>query len=352
MAATYQPPSVLVVDDDEGLLILMAESLRAEGYDVTPAASAQEARMELRRRSHDLMLLDLKLKDSDGAELIAGLQQEKTLIPFLIVTGQGDEKVAVEMMKKGALDYVMKDSGMIDLLPAVVKRALAGLAREKALVAAREEHARLEREILVAGERERQSIGADLHDGLGQQLTAIELMCTGLKADANDRPALAQGLDHVGKMLRDAISQTRLLARGLVPLGSGPDALQTGLAELAERINALRRLRARFDCPEPVLVEDPIVAGHLYRIAQEALNNAVKHSRASQVTIRLVREKGSLLLEVVDDGIGLAKKRSGGLGLGIMHHRARVIGGELNVTSRKGGGVSVSCRTPEKTVSA
>jgi signal transduction histidine kinase len=347
VASELHGPSILVVDDDEGLLILMADALRAEGYNVATAGAAKDARAWLKRNTPELMLLDLKLKDSDGPALISALQQEKTLVPFVVVTGQGDEKVAVDVMKRGALDYVMKDTALIDLLPAVVKRALASIAQGKALAAARDEHARLEHEVMAISERERHSIGADLHDGLGQQLTAIELMIAGLKADAAGNAALSRGLDAVGKMLRDTIAQTRFLSRGLVPLGSGPDALQIGLAELAQRMNGLRTIRCEFECPEPVAIDDPFVAGHVYRIAQEAVNNAAKHARATAVGIRLQCARGNLLLEVNDNGGGLGKKRTG-LGLGVMQHRAKMIGGELQIISRKGEGVKVTCRVPLK----
>lgn len=345
MPARAESPSILVVDDDEGLLILMAEALRAEGYDVATADSAAAARAWLHDHTPDLMLLDLKLKDSEGPALVANLQQEKTLVPFVVVTGQGDEKVAVEVMKQGARDYVMKDTGLIDLLPAVVKRTLAGLEQEKALTAAQVEHKRLEHEVLAVSERERHTIGADLHDGLGQQLTAIELMCAMLKADAAGNPAMTKSLDLMSRMLREAIAQTRFLARGLVPVGSDADALQIGLTELAERTNALGTLRCTFDCPEPITVSDPFAAGHLYRIAQEAVNNAVKHAKARHVTIGLRKTEDALRLEIADDGIGFTRKRTG-LGLGVMQHRAKVIGADLSITSKRGEGARIVCRLP------
>lgn len=340
-----QPRPILVVDDDEGLLILMAEALRDAGYDVATAASAAEARKWLKEHTPDLMLLDLKLKDSNGPALVESLQREKTLVPFVVVTGQGDEKVAVEVMKQGARDYVMKDTGLIDLLPERVRRALASVDQERELASAQAEHRRLELEVLAVGERERHSIGGDLHDGLGQQLTAIELTCAMLKADAADYPALEQGLDQMGKMLREAIAQTRFLARGLVPVGSEPEALQNGLTELAARITALGKFRCDFQCPLPVTISDPFVAGHLYRIAQEAVNNAMKHAQARRVDIRLETSAGALVLSVTDDGSGLSRK-STGVGLGLMQHRAKMIGAELQIDSKPGAGVSIVCRLP------
>jgi signal transduction histidine kinase len=342
---------VLVVDDDEGLLILMSETLQADGCEVTTAQTAKAAHASLEAHPPELMLLDLKLPDGSGPALVAELQRDRgTPVPFVVVTGQGDEKVAVEVMKQGALDYVMKDTSLLDLLPTVVKRALKVVAQSRALAAAQAEHRRLEREIVAASERERFSIGADLHDGLGQQLTALELMCTAMKEDLAQQPILAQRLAVMGKLLREAIAQTRFLARGLVPVDDKPDALQNGLAELVEEINALGRVRCVFDSPEPIAITNSVVAGHLYRIAQEAVNNAVKHARGRTVTIRLLATDGGLELTVIDDGVGISKTRGtrNGLGLGVMQHRANVIDGTLTITSKRGEGVVVRCQVPLK----
>jgi signal transduction histidine kinase len=349
VATPEKPPHLLVVDDDEGLLILMAETLRGEGYVVATAASAKAASAWLDRHAPDLMILDLKLPDGNGPALVASLQGDRAAVPFVVVTGQGDEKIAVDVMKQGALDYVMKDTGLLDRLPAVAKRALNAVVQERALRAAQAEHRRLEREILAISERERHSIGADLHDNLGQQLTALELMCTLAKEDAAPHPELAQRLNLMARMLRETVAQARFLARGLVPVGSEPDALQVGLAELAERTNALGRLRCRFDCPTPVTVSDPFVAGHLYRIAQEAVNNAVKHARAKHATIRLHQSGQELLLVVEDDGGGLPKAKPAnrdGIGLGVMKHRANAIGAQLAINSKRGEGVAIRCSLP------
>ena len=122
---TSQHASILVVDDDEGLLILMAETLRAEGYEVATATSAQAAGEALSQQRPDLMILDLKLPDEHGPALVAKLRQGDQPVPFVVVTGQGDEKIAVEVMKQGALDYLIKDTRLLDLLPAVLQRVLA-----------------------------------------------------------------------------------------------------------------------------------------------------------------------------------------------------------------------------------
>jgi signal transduction histidine kinase len=347
MAVPAKPPRILVVDDDVGLLVLMAETLRTEGYEVDTAGSGTAALMWLGERTPDLMLLDLKMKDIGGPALLNRLRQAASPVPFIVVTGQGDEKVAVDVMKQGALDYVMKDTGLLDLLPAVVKRALGTVEQERALAKAHAESRRLEGKILEISEHERRRIGADLHDGLGQQLTAIELLCAGLKADAaRMRPEFAERLDRMGQMLREAVSQTRFLARGLVPVSDEPDALQAGLAELAEQIQSLGRLQCHLDCPAPVPLSDRVAAGHLYRIAQEAVNNALKHAEATEVAIRLIDTDDAVELQVWDNGKGLSPAKGKGIGLEVMRHRASVIGADLTVASKRGQGVTVACRMP------
>ena len=216
MESATPAPSLLVVDDDEGLRLLMADQLREEGYTVETAADSREAVARLDRRAPDLLVLDLKLPDAEGPELIARLQRDRAAVPFIVVTGRGDERAAVEVMQRGALDYVMKDSDLLARMPAVVRRALDAVSRDRALRAAQAEHRRLEREILEISERERQSIGADLHDNLGQQLTALELMCTLAKDDASAYPELAERLKMMSRMLREAVAQARSLARGQI----------------------------------------------------------------------------------------------------------------------------------------
>ena len=340
------PARILIVDDDEGLLVLMTAALRAEGHRVTTAQSGAALLAQLARDKPELLLLDLKLKDVHGQALLQRLEQEGLKIPFIVVTGQGDEKVAVEIMRHGALDYVTKSTAMLDLLPGVVGRALTAVARERALAAERAERRRLEREALEIVEREQRRIGADLHDGLGQQLTAIEILCAGLKEDVAGQPKLARQVTRIGGMLRESIAQVRALSRGLVPVGSEPDALWGSLVGLAQQTNSLGHTECRLESPGVVPVPDPAVAGQLYRIAQEAVNNAVKHSRAKCITIALARDARGIELSVTDNGRGLPKVLRPGLGLEVMRHRAGVIGADYTVESHPGRGTVIRCRLP------
>lgn len=126
--------TVLVIDDDVGLLRLMERALKREGFAAVPAGSGREAIDWLTRHMADLLLLDLKLQDIEGKELINHLADIGRPVPFIIITGQGDERVAVDMMKRGALDYLVKDMAFIEFLPTVVRRAIERLINERKLV--------------------------------------------------------------------------------------------------------------------------------------------------------------------------------------------------------------------------
>ncbi len=346
MGDPVQPARILVVDDDEGLLVLMTEALRAEGHRVTSAGSGAALLEQLATDRPELLLLDLKLKDMHGQALLQRLEREGLRVPFIVVTGQGDEKVAVEIMRYGALDYLTKSTAMLDLLPGVVGRALRSVARDQALETERAERARLERQAVEIIEREQRRIGEDLHDGLGQQLTATEILCAGLKADVAADPKLAKQVERIGRMLRDSIGQVRALARGLVPVKDEPDALWASLVELVEQTNALGRCDCRLVSPGVVLLPDAAAGMQLYRITQEAVNNAVKHSRAKQLVVTLKRGERLLELSVADNGRGIAKAHRPGMGLQVMRHRASVIGAELAVETKPGKGTTIRCRLP------
>ena len=158
-------------------------------------------------------------------------------------------------------------------------------------------------QILAISEREQMRIGAELHDGLGQQLTALELMCQSLREDLRSKqPGLEKQVSQIGRFLREAIAHTRSLARGLSPVNLDSAGLADALDELARRTAEFGRVRCSFHCPRPVLIEDSTVARHLFRIAQEAVNNAVKHAKAAEILISLSTQNEAVHLVVSDNG--------------------------------------------------
>jgi PAS domain S-box-containing protein len=469
MPGEIKQPVILVVDDDQGLLFLIEQALRREKWTVATASSGAAALEWLSRNSADLMLLDLKLADIGARELVARFADAGRPAAFIIITGQGDERVAVEMMKRGALDYLVKNVDFLQFVPGVVQRALDHLAKEKRLAAAEEalrrseanlaraqeiahvggyeinmagtggdhwseesfrilgldpvtteltpseyilrcvhpddqarvreafdksrnerirfdleyrivrpdgsirhvhsivepvpgadeeavrlagtlqditERKELEKEILEISEREQNRIGQDLHDGLCQHLAGIEFRLLDLKQSLQGKSnKQAAETTELAKLVREGIEQTRKLAHGLSPVMLRADGLMTALQELAMNTEQSFRISCSFNCPAPVLIHDNAVATHLYRIAQEAIQNAIRHGQAKFIVINLLTQNDRIVLGVNDDGVGFPKKpgRHKGIGLRIMQYRAGMVGGSLVVQHELKGGTSVVC---------
>ena len=271
-----------------------------------------------------------------------------------MITGQGDERVAVAMMKEGALDYVMKDRSLLDVLPRVVKQALDGLAHSRKLFEVQTALSESQAQLLEVSEKERRRMGHDLHDGLGQHLTAAEFLCHALLEDVSkpewkerQRHLISQ-TEELGRRLREATATTRSLARGLAPVKLDEEGLMSALSDLAARTSAIGVMHCAFRCSKLVLVKESLVATHLFRIAQEAVTNALKHSHARRIMLTLTQTRQLLSLEVKDDGRGFprSQKPASSMGLEVMQHRAKVIHATLQVSSHPGSGVTISCQLP------
>ena len=204
----------------------------------------------------------------------------------------------------------------------------------------------LEVALLEQSEREQRRIGRDLHDGLGQQLTALELCAQGLIEEIKTAaPAAANSLRELARQLRRAVMQTRLLSHGLSPVALEAEGLMNALRELAESTRGLARVNCQFICETIVPVSDTKAANHLYRIAQEAVSNALRHSEAKEITIRLARGGGRLVLTVSDDGRGGVRTLSNGSGMGlrVMKYRADLLGATLELDSPPRKGTRITC---------
>jgi len=465
-------PTVFVVDDDQGLSRLIEKRLKREGFSVVTATSGKDAIAWLAQNHADLMLLDLKLQDIEGKELVNHLAEIHCSIPFIVITGQGDERVAVDMMKRGALDYLVKDVDFLQFVPGVVQRALDHLAKEKRLAAAEEavcrgeatlaraqeiahlggyeinvagtggdhwsaetfrilglypstkelipseyvprcihpedqervreafdksrnervrfdleyrivrpdgsirhvhsivepvpgadnqvvklvgtlqdvtERKLLEKEILEISEREQSRIGQDLHDGLCQHLAGIEFRLLDLKQKLEGKAdQQAAETSEVAKLVREGIEQTRTLARGLSPVMLEPGGLTNALQELAISSESVFHISCSFSSPVPVMIHNNAVATHLYRIAQEAVHNAIRHGKAKFVVLRLFAQNDRIVLGVKDDGVGFPETlgQHNGMGLRVMQYRAGMVGGSLVVQREPEGGTSVVCSLP------
>jgi two-component system sensor histidine kinase UhpB len=295
----------------------------------------------------DLILADSKLPAFDGRTALELARQHVPPIPVIMVTGELGDEAAVDLLIAGASDYVLKDR--LARLASAVHRVL--LAEDE-----RRNRERLERAVRDATEEERRRLAKELHDGLGQELTCLAMLAEGLLMQVTDGASPdSPDLERLALIARDATRTCRQIAHGMSPLGGA-----RGLPE------ALRGLAARL-CgppgPEVSVVADldqsaclsREASEQLYRIAQEALTNAIKHSGADIVQMRLDVSAGTVRLRVLDNGRG---PQGGlnirpGLGFGTMRDRAESIGGRLTILAREDrSGTAVVCEVPVSGISS
>src|ERR1039458_497073 len=224
------------------------------------------------------------------------------------------------------------------------------LQRTEALTREMAQRQRLEEEILRVSEREQRRIGHELHDSLCQHLTGTALagQVLGERLAAKSLPEAADA-DKVVELVEEGITLARDLARGLYPVEMEAEGLMAAFQELADSISNGARVRCVFECGAPVLMRSEAAATHLYRIAQEAVRNAIQHGKPKRIGLTLSERNGLVTLTVEDDGVGVPEDvpRSGGLGIRIMAHRAAMIGGAFSIEPAPTGGTIVTCSIPK-----
>lgn len=211
------------------------------------------------------------------------------------------------------------------------------------------ERKRLEEEVLRVSEREQRRIAQDLHDGVGQQMAGVWCLSEMLRRDLQARSAQeTEKAEQISRLLKTTLTQTRNLARGLHPVSQESNGLMSALDDFAISVTDVFKVSCHFQCRQPVLLENNEVATHLYRIAQEAVTNAMKHAKAKRVEIGLSSNRTGLILSVADDGVGFQTKRRStkGMGLRIMNYRANMVGGTLSLHHPPRGGTAVVCNLP------
>jgi len=204
----------------------------------------------------------------------------------------------------------------------------------------------LEKEVAESSSRVQMRIGQDIHDGLGQHLTGITFLCRALEKNlaAKNIPEATEA-GEISKLVIEALAQTRNLARGLFPVEVESTRLCQSLRELAHTAEQLFNVSCTVESDADLVINNKNASTHLFRLAQEAINNAVKHGRAQRVTIVLGTNGDKAVLRIIDDGVGFpteGAKRSG-LGLRIMTYRAQKVSGALEIQSGPHGGTVVTC---------
>ncbi len=351
--AVSRPLRVLCIEDspDDELFIQLA--LRPLGRPLAWVAADEPAGVgSALDQGVDIVLCDYHLPSFSPAEALALLRARRLDVPLVVVTRAIGEAAAVEVLRAGAADYVSKDR--LATLPMVVGRALAIAAQrreQQALLAAlHEANERLRglgAAFVHAQEAERGHIARELHDSLGQSLTAL-LMHLQAADRAADR-ATGERYRRAGRDILDqAIEQVKTLSFAMRPPQLDLLGLRSTIGLLCERMldpaGIAYQISIRGEEPRPA----PAALSVLYRVAQEALTNAVRHAAPRRVALRLRFSSRSLSVAVGDDGAGFdaARRSWPGQGLRGMAERCELAGGRLRLRSRRGSGTVVHARLP------
>lgn len=356
--------SVLLVEDSESDALLILRQLRRTGFDIDLQVVQTGPEMAHALLSHppDLVLSDFSLPGFSASAALRVLQATDLDIPFIVISGKIAEDEAIELMRTGAHDYLMKDA-LARLGPAVTREiteARMRAERRRSQQALRESEYRLRRlstRILDAQEAERREISRELHDQIGQALTAVKLELQVVsRLFAQD--AAAKRLASAVEITEEALAQVRSLSLNLRPPQLDYMGLEASLRWHAEnqcaRSDIALSFRSnlgerRFDSRSEIVC---------FRLMQEALTNLLRHARASRAEIVVGESDGFIDLSITDDGCGFdvesARMRmleGESVGLLGMEERAALIDGSVDIQSAPGRGTCVSVRLPARQAS-
>jgi signal transduction histidine kinase len=350
---------VLILEDEPTDAELALVALAEGGFRCEPTLTAGRAAFEaaFAPGRSDLVLADYSLPGYTGLEALRYVRRSDPLVPFILVSGALGEERAVEALRSGATDYILKH-GLARLAPAV-RRALGErrdrerhLATSRALELSQERLRALSRRLLEVQEEERRRLARDLHDDLGQALTALKIQLESV-ARSGAGGALSRQIGECVDTTRHALERVRQLSLSLRPLQLDDLGLVAALRSHLDRQAALGKLKPHFDATDVPGPLAPDIETACFRVAQEAITNVLRHARAANLWVRLFAADGKLALTVRDDGAGFdvdaARRRAaagGSLGVVSMEERVALAGGSFELRTSPGQGTTMLATFP------
>ncbi len=350
---------VLLVEDDEDDYVLVRDILSDipnQSFHVDWVAGADSALEQAVRGVYDLCLLDYRLGHRNGVEVLDALKARGFAAPILMLTGQGDRRVDLQAMALGAADYLEKDRLAPDLMERAVRYAMDRAQTLEALRASEQRLRALSTKLLQAQEEERRRIAKDLHDSIGANMTAVKYALEAKKAQEESGNPASGGLplDRIIDAVKETMEETQRISTNLRPSILDNMGLLAAIQWNARKTQELYRglevhtelSLAEEDIPESLKIV-------VFRVVQEALNNAVKHSGADRIDISLQQRQGELILDMTDNGKGIEPglneprgSKGGGMGLEGMMERVELSGGKMEIHSTPGEGTRITSRWP------
>jgi two-component system sensor histidine kinase/response regulator len=342
-----QKYKILVIEDESALRSGIEDFLSDEGYQVYTAENGIRGLMLAKEVAPDLIICDVMMPEMSGYETLAALRSHPptATIPFIFLTAKSTISDMRAGMALGADDYLIKPFTIDALLQTVQgKFEKYDLIRSQLLLAQQKE---ITKAIVEAQEAERFTIASDIHDGLGQILTAALLNLETLKGldIGGVNATLKNFISKMEGLLNDAYEEARNIMHNLSPSILEQNGLYAAIENLCFNTNACCETEIEFICENNLGRFDPVTEITIYRIVQEALNNIMKYARAQRATITLSYQNRSLRLEIQDNGVGFdyeqaknQKRQKKGRGLKNIENRVQLLGGTLEIDTGPGKG--------------
>jgi signal transduction histidine kinase len=342
---------ILLIEDNPGDARLIKEylsDLKNIEYTLQISDRLQSGLEILENEFIDIVLLDLKLPDGEGLSNVEQIFSIAPNIPVIVLTGLNDETTAINAVKMGAQDYLVKDKVESELLIRAIRYAIERKRAE-------EEHQKLLEQrirslsIIEAQENERRRISRELHDGLGQLLSAAKLNFGMIDfMSNNNREKTTEIVKQVDGIISKAIVEARRIAHDLRPTTLDDFGLIPALRILCQEFSKITGIKVKFQVSPTLERIDPKVEIAIYRIIQESFNNISKYAEATEVSLDIYRKDNCVFVRVKDNGKGFdpesvtkSKKAGGGFGLLNMKERAELIGGKVEILSSPGQGTEL-----------
>lgn len=344
------------------LKILHVEDLRSDAemvhrvleksslqFDKKVVDNRSDFESSLDRFNPDIILSDHSLPSFDSHEALTIVNTRQLHIPFILVTATVSEEYAVNIMKEGACDYVLKDR--LQRLPNAISGAIEKFRMEKAAEDEKAKQVLREQKLLTetsirVQEREREEIGTELHDNINQILSSARMYLETLQDEGDQSLLLQKGLAH----LKDAMDEIRKLSHRLVAPELTKISIVQAIANLAQNSRETGSLHLQYEAAN--FIEDRVsndVRLALYRIVQEQFNNILKHAKAKNVLIMLDMTAHHIFLTIRDDGRGFDSSGTHhGIGLRNISNRVKLYNGEMDVQSEPGKGCQLKITLPHK----
>jgi signal transduction histidine kinase len=349
-----QAINILLIEDDEDDYVIIRDTIsriRTWRCQLDWASTANEALDRISSEEYQVCLLDYRLGENNGIELLKLLKQKDFDAPIILLTGYGDHEIDIESMKAGAADYLEKGALESKTLERSMRYAMEGANAFKTIRESESALRALSGRLVEAQERERLRVARELHDSIGANLTAIKYMLEEkrYRMGAGNAPHEGATIEKIIDLVTETMEETQRMSTNLRPsilddMGILA-AIQWAVRKFQEVYSAIS-IETRMDIAESD-VPDPLKIVIL-RVLQEALNNISKHSGANKIRISLERDTHHLRLIVEDNGKGFDPNgmraqpdKGGGMGLMGMKERSEVYGGSFLIHSERGKGTRI-----------